>query len=250
MSFRFSAFFTTIFAATVISVASASAATVINFENGYSDDQVLGDGTALLDTHGNVSNVYLSTPGSNTMSIEASGDERSGPDAFVNDPMGKTDVASANETASLGGFFLRATESLDGNYLNYNPVFKLTFKGGVSKVSAEIWDIDGNRRQGSEGWKIIAHLTGGRTSQVLSPQFMTTSDAGSLNGQAWNFSFATTGNEILSLDFIFTGTKKRGIGVAFDNLTVAAVPLPSAGFLLIAGIGALGAFRRRTSRHG
>lgn len=248
MSFKFNSFFTTVFAATMISLAPASAATLINFENGYSDDQVLGDGVALLDANGDTSNVYLSTANTNTMSIEASGGEKHGPAAFVNDPLGKTDVASANETSSLDGYFLRATESLNGDYLNYSSVFTLTFQGGASKVAAQIWDIDGNHMQGSEGWKIIATLTGGRTSQVDSPQFMNTSDAGSLNGQAWDFSFETAGNEILSLDFIFTGTKTRGIGVAFDNLTVATVPLPSAGFLLIAGIGALGAFRRRTSQ--
>lgn len=231
----------------MISMAPACAATLINFENGFVDDQILGDGSALLDASGNVSNVYLSTVNNNTMSIEAVGDEPNGPDAFVNDPMGKTDIASAHEASSLGRYFLRATEALSGNYLNLNPLFTLTFKGGASKVAAEIWDIDGNARQGSEGWKIIATLAGDRRAEVLSPHFMNTSDTGSLNGQAWKFNFETAGNEILSLDFIFTGTKKHGIGVAFDNLTVATVPVPSAGFLLIAGIGALGALRRRTA---
>lgn len=228
-----------------ISPVTGNAATVINFESGYLDNQVLSDGEALLDSDGVASNVQISTANNNTMSVEASGGADGQRQGFVNDPMGAYDAESASATSSLGGFFLRSTTALSGNLGQVNPVFSLTFLGGASSVTAEIWDIDGNRSQGSEGWEVVATHRDGLTSSILSPTFMNTSDARSLNGQAWSFSFDAAENSIMSLDFVFTGTKTHGIGVAFDNLTVAPVPVPAAGLMLIAGLGALGALGRR-----
>ena len=47
--------------------AIGSAATLVNFESGYSDNQVLGDGERLLDSNGNLSKVKISTVNDNTL---------------------------------------------------------------------------------------------------------------------------------------------------------------------------------------
>ncbi len=225
--------------------AIGTAATLVNFESGYSDNQVLGDGERLLDSNGNLSKVRISTVNDNTMSVEASGGADGGPQGFLNDRNGVYDSEAGRATSSLDGFFLRSTKSLRGDLSKFNPVFSLSFMGGASSVNAEIWDIDGNTSQGSEGWEVIATFKDGSTSSILSPTFMNTYNHSSLNGQAWGFSFDADGSRIMSLDFLFNGTKTRGIGVAFDNLTVSPVPLPAAGLMLLASLGALGALGRR-----
>jgi len=232
----------------------AVAATLdINFETGYEDNELLTDGVALLDSSGVATSVTLVTVNDNTMSVEASGDANDSaadnpPDGFVNDPLGggNDDEESAVETSALGDFFLRTTGALSFNAGAVNPVFSLLFgDGGAGMVSAEIWDIDGNTSQGTEKWTLNAFSSGGAfLGTIDSPEFMNTSDAGSLNGQAWTFTFEDIG-AIGRIDFNFTGTKTTGIGVAFDNLTVAPVPLPAAGLLLLGGLGGLVAVRRR-----
>ena len=228
---------------------AAAGAVTINFETGYTDNQVINSGDALLDDTGAVTGVTVTTTPGHTMSIEASGmDSTDTVDGFVNDPIprseGNRDIESDIETERLGAFFLRATDGLSGDFLTFNPVFSLNFAGGASEVSAQIWDIDGNTRQGSEAWRLIATFAGGATQEILSPEYSTNDDDNSLNGQDWSFSFSSMANDIMRIDFLFVGTKREGIGVAFDNLSVSQVPLPAGAVLLLSALGA-GAFMRR-----
>lgn len=221
---------------------TASAATV-NFETGYTDNQQLGDPVTLLDSTGAASIVSLSTTNANTMSIEARGNS----DAtlgFVNDVLGGGDVEATGETASLGNFFLRTTSALSGDYSQFNPVFTLTFAGGASSVSGQLWDIDGTSSDNTEQWEVVATLVGGGMQTLTSP-LGDSNGATSLDGRPWDFAFNTAGNDIAFLDFKFTGSKTSGIGAAFDNLNVSQVPLPAGGLLLLCGLAGLGAMRRR-----
>jgi hypothetical protein len=225
--------------------ASSMAATLVNFEQGYDDNQLLTTPIGLLDSAGNASGVTLNA-GAGTMSIEKSGssDLTTG---FVTDTIIPNDT-DIDATADLGGYFLRTTGALNVNLQNFNPVFSLSFAGGASAITGEIWDIDGTQTLGTESWTLNAHT---RSGGVLSLDSFVGSTNGtdtttSLDGMAWKFSFDASGSDaITSLDFVFTGTKTTGIGVAFDNLTVAPVPLPAGGLLMLTALGAVAALRRR-----
>jgi hypothetical protein len=216
----------------------ASAATFINFETGYVDNQELDDPVELLDSTGAPSGVKLITANANTMSIEASGQDDADPNGFVTDTLGVKDREVASAGSSLGGFFLRTTTALSGSLLPFNPVFSLLFENGSSRVSGEIWDIDGNPSQGTESWDLLAYNAAGSLLKTLSSPVGSTIDSTSLDGKEWAFDIADVGN-ISRLDFVFTGTKTRGIGAAIDNLEIAPVPLPASALLLLGGMGGL-----------
>lgn len=228
-------------AAALIAPVAASAATMINFESGYNDNDALSSPTELLDSNGVASGVTLTTI-NGSMSVEATGSDATA--GFINDTLGSQDAENSN-LDGLGGYFLRTTNALSGS--NINPIFSLSFAGGASAVSGEIWDIDGNAGQGSEGWDVIAHLAGGGTAIQSSPILSNNNlnrNGETLDGLPWAFSFEGEGT-ILSLDFAFVGSKTSGIGTAVDNLVVAAVPLPAGGLLLLSGFGVAAAMRRR-----
>jgi len=220
---------------------ASNAATMIDFETGYQDNDVLVSGTELLDSLGNNSGVKVVTQ-NGSMSVEASGSDTTA--GFINDSQGVQDEEN-NGLSGLGGFFLRTTNALSGP--NVNSVFSLDFGNGVLGVSGEIWDIDGNSGQGSEGWDVIATLKNGgsatQSSPILSHNQITGQNP-TLDGLPWAFNFQGIGT-ITSLDFNFTGSKTSGIGTAVDNLSVAPVPLPAGGLLLLSGLGAAAFLRRK-----
>ncbi|AVL52232.1 VPLPA-CTERM sorting domain-containing protein [Roseobacter denitrificans] len=178
------------------------------------------------------------------MTVEATGSPGGDTIGFVNDTMRPNDTDD-DATADLGNFFLRTTNALSGP-LNTTPVFSLSFAGGASSVSGEIWDIDGTSVNNTEQWNVTANLLGGGSSSILS--FLGSSNgsntATSLDGKAWAFSFSGLGT-ITSVDFNFVGSETTGIGAAVDNLVIAPVPLPAGGLLLISGFAVAAAVRRR-----
>ncbi|TFL17640.1 hypothetical protein [Jannaschia formosa] len=228
----------------------AATVTSFGFDSGYADNAVFAsDGIFLKDSSGATSDVVsLSTPGTNTMSVEQVGSADTG-NGFLYDSGGtpaKYDVASPLETASsLGSHFLRTTTGLTGSFVTSAAVFRFDFAGGVAAVSGELWDIDGNTSQGSEAWRVVVILSGGGTVEALSPVGTNNKDTTSLDGQSWRFSFARAGNEIEALDFHFVGSKTTGIGAAFDNLTITQVPLPTGALLLGGALIGLVGLRRR-----
>ena len=229
-------------AAAFLLPAAASAATLMNFESGCTDNELLSSPTVLRDSTGAASNVTLSSI-NGSMSVAATGSDATA--GFINDTLGLNDTENAGALGALGGYFLRTTNALSGPAIN--PVFSLSFAVGASAVSGEIWDIDGNRNQDSEGWDVVAHLAGGGTSTISSPILSNnrlTGGGPTLDGLPWSFSFSGVGT-IKSLDFVFTGSKQTGIGAAVDNLKVSAVPLPAGGLLLLSGLGVAAVLRRR-----
>jgi hypothetical protein len=218
----------------------SSQATLINFEGGsYTDNQTLNTPVELLDSMGNASGVTLtSTAGTMTVEEAGSSDPALG---FVNDQLGSEDT-DQDANFDLDSYFLRTTAALSTNLNNFNPVFTLNFLNAASTVSGQIWDIDGNNTQGTEAWKLTAFLADSSTTEIFSP-VGTNNNAGSLDGKAWEFMFASSIG-ITSIEFAFVGTKTTGIGVAFDNLEYTAVSAPTTAMILLIGLAYLGVSRR------
>jgi hypothetical protein len=108
------------------------------------------------------------------------------------------------------------------------------------------FDLSGNQRSSSvDSWNYAI-----RTSDsVLGPTLL--SDSGSIAGGLNLVNFSTF-SSLFTLAaptnvFLFFGTTSSGnnIGPILDNVALTAVPLPAAAWLLLSGLGALGAFSRR-----
>jgi hypothetical protein len=121
----------------------------------------------------------------------------------------------------------------------------IVYDSAVSAASGQIWDIDGNTSQGTEQWDVQAYDSANNlVASILSP-LGSTNGAGSLDGLPWTFNLA--GGEFSRIDFVFTGTKERGVGLGFDNFNTSSVSVPEPGSLALLTLGLLGtvAVRRR-----
>lgn len=168
---------------------------------------------------------------------------RDGKDGFVNDPTRQSDAARAGYEDQLGQFFLKTTPGV-GNQRGLVPSLLITYENGSAGMSGEIWDIDGNNSQGTEQWRIEALDKDRKVIEYLdSPIGTTTSDATSLNGIPYFWEFARDTNDIHAVRISFTGTKRRGTGLAFNNFnpyTVdEAAPTPEPSTIALVGIGLL-----------
>jgi choice-of-anchor C domain-containing protein len=63
-----------------------------------------------------------------------------------------------------------------------------------------------------------------------------------MNWKANTFTFTATDTE---MELLFASGDGGAYGMALDNVSIAAVPLPAAGLLLVAGLGGLAMVRRR-----
>ena len=135
------------------------------------------------------------------------------------------DKAAASYVDQLGDFFLRQHEP-------YKPfgTFVILYDSmhSVSEASGEIWDIDG-RKKSTERFLVKAFSGNTLLDSIESP----IGNNKNLDGKPWVFGF-TGLTDITRLEITFTGTKERGIGLAFNNFspvedisTTANVPEPS-----------------------
>ncbi|MEC5030347.1 MAG: PEP-CTERM sorting domain-containing protein [Oscillatoria sp. PMC 1051.18] len=145
-------------------------------------------------------------------------DKKSG---FANGHLGKTDVAASSFESRLGSFFLR-TDQPKKTIKEQNLL--ITYNSPTSGASGEIWDIDGGIR-GTEQWRIEA------LAQDLSVIDSILSPIGrkniNLDGKPWLWSFERDVADINAIRFNFVGTKKEGVGLAFDNFSVYSVENPN-----------------------
>lgn len=243
-------------AAAMLAMPALAAAAVIDFETGFVDNE------ALTPTSFVAEGVVFSTINPDdpalTLEVEAVGPNDPDPQGFLRDVTGLRDEVVPGRAARIGNFFLRTGPPIEDRDFAGEPVFRISYLDApVSFIRGEIWDIDGNPGQGSEQWRIDAFdAGGGQLGSVLSP-LGTTNDAASLDGDVWTFSFddATVGGDISAvarLDFIFTGSKTTGLGLAFDNFVTgtAPIPLPATLPLLLAALGGVGLVaRRRRAQH-
>ena len=176
-------------------------------------------------------------------------------EGFVSDTASPAtyDREAAAFAGQLGNFFLRGDPSADPNNQwpgnKALPFFSIAYlKAPTELIGGEIWDIDGVNNT-SEKWSVIARDSGGAQLAIQTSPEHFKNDAASLDSKPWLFEFdpSKLSSPIAKLDFVFTGTKNVGIGVAFDNFQsgVAPVPEPSTCALLITGLGIAGLASRR-----
>ncbi|MGH8215206.1 MAG: PEP-CTERM sorting domain-containing protein [Rhodanobacteraceae bacterium] len=212
--------------------ASAQAsATLINFENAHSakglndNDSVTSQWAAEGVTFG----------GAFLEGTFDSGNPDVNPQGFLNDQTGNWDQGFS-ASPGLGDWFLRTGGEVDsrggqGVYLTVD------YTAPVFAASGQIWDIDGTA-SGTEQWRVVASLNGVQVAFEDSP-LGNSKGAGSLDGLPWTFNLASGGG-FDKIEFIFTGSKASGLGLAFDNFntnSLTGVPEPAA--LGMFGLGAL-----------
>ena len=160
-------------------------------------------------------------------------------------PSSPRDTAADGYTAQLGQFFLR-------QYDPYTPfgVFTILYNSlnPVTEASGEIWDIDG-RNRATERFLVQAFDGNTLLESIESPL----GNNKSLDGKPWVFGFSGLSN-ITKIEITFTGTKTKGIGLAFNNFSpvedispTANVPEPTSLSLLFA-CGLLVLVRRKQNK--
>jgi hypothetical protein len=176
--------------------------------------------------------------------LEAIGGTKSDTAGFLTDTRKQHDL-DIDPNSDLGNYFLR-TAGLGGDGGSLLITYDDGQGGGMTAAAqGELWDIDGNRSQGSEQWLVEAlGVDYSVLESILSPEG-TKNDASSLDGKAWTWGFNRNQNEIKAIRISFVGTKDAaGVGIAFDNFradhvtNTADVPEPASllSFLAVGGL--------------
>lgn len=122
---------------------------------------------------------------------------------------GTPDQAASGFEQQLGDFFIRQS-------MPYEPfgVFTILYESDipVTAASGEIWDIDGHSK--TEQFLVKAFNGDVLLEEINSPL----GKDKSLNGKPWAFGFSDLAN-VTKIEITFTGTKQRGIGLAFNNFS-------------------------------
>jgi hypothetical protein len=138
------------------------------------------------------------------------GGEESGNSGFQSLYTGKYDIPEPNSANLLGGFFLRqqnAYQPFGTFHINY------TADNPVTEASGEVWDIDGKPSK-TEQFFVEAYNDDILLDSMASPL----GDDKDLDGMPWAFGFENLTN-ITRIEITFTGSKTKGIGLAFNNFS-------------------------------
>ncbi|MCB2044081.1 MAG: hypothetical protein KDH48_26655 [Rhodoferax sp.] len=185
------------------------------------------------------------TPNGTTPFLEATGQSDTG-HAFINRGRGLYDTADAGFEQQLGNFFLRIGTAT--GVRGIPPSLVIRYDTPVFAASAEIWDLDE-----SERWRIDAiDEHDAVVASILSPVGLTWTNAASLDGKPWVWSFDRTQADIHAISITYVGASPSGdgVGIAFNNFSPAtAVPEPR--YWALFGIGLLVVFgSARQCSHG
>lgn len=194
-------------------------ATIINFESTSagglpSDNQIIGLGDYFMADGVSVSFGFDTTGDGSADEVgrfeKAGGGKESGNSGFKSAYGSQYDIAATGFESLLGEFFLRQKDA-------YEPfgTFHIMYdaENPVTAASGEIWDIDG--RAGNTEQFLITAFNG------ITPLASITSPLGNnstLDGKPWAFGFTDLSN-ITSIEITFTGSKTKGIGLAFNNFS-------------------------------
>jgi hypothetical protein len=169
------------------------------------------------------------------------GGKESGNSGFKSSYGSNYDIAATNSESLLGDFFLRQSNA----YMPFGT-FHIIYGAlnPVTSASGEIWDIDGNNNK-TEQFFVEAFNGTDSLASILSP-LGNSSGSNSLDGKPWAFGFNDLSN-ITRIEISFTGSKEKGIGLAFNNFSpiediskdVNSVPEPSTVAIFALGIIAL-----------
>jgi hypothetical protein len=138
------------------------------------------------------------------------GGKESGNTGFQSLYPGKYDIPEPNSALLLGDFFLRQQNpykpfgTFHINYTADNP---------ITEASGEIWDIDGKPNK-TEQFSVKAFNDNTLLTSMSSPM----GDNKDLDGMPWEFGFEDL-TDITRIEITFTGSKTKGIGLAFNNFS-------------------------------
>ena len=138
-------------------------------------------------------------------------------DGFTSNVLGTEDTARQGFGDELGKFFLR-TPAGNGGSLPGPFIAEYTTINPIDALSGEIWDIDGNPREGSEQWRFdVLDRNGVVLASQLSPEG-TTEGVNSLDSLPWTFHFNGLSSKgfVEDLRLTFIGTKTSGIAVGLQ----------------------------------
>jgi len=178
---------------------------------------------------------------------ERGGGKEGGNSGFMSSYGNKYDRAATGYETLLGNFFLRQKNAYKP-FGTFHIIYDAT--NPVTSASGEIWDIDGNVRNSKTEQFFVEAFNGTQSlASMLSP-LGTRSGAASLDGKPWGFGFHGL-SDITRIEISFTGSKKSGIGLAFNNFSpvedvsaqINSVPEPST--IIIFSLGAAGLLFRR-----
>jgi len=167
-------------------------------------------------------------------------------DGFLSQVNDTFDEARPGFEEELGNWFLRTKSPIDSNP---GSLLMTMTDGPVNFVTGQIWDIDGDLREGAgltsgtEQWRVVAlGYEGEEIDSITSPIGDSPDpDLNPLESAPWTWAFDHDQNDIMAVRIDFIGTREAGAGLGFDNFST--VPTPGVATLL--GLGALMTTKRR-----
>lgn len=174
------------------------------------DDYFMADGVAVSFGFDTNENGILDSYG---VFEKIRGGREGGNSGFISSYGKKYDEAAINSELLLGNFFLRQKNAympFGTFHIIYNAV------NPVTSASGEIWDIDGHNNK-TEQFFVEAFNGVNSLASILSP-LGNSSDSNSLDGKPWAFGFNGL-TDITRIEISFTGSKQKGIGLAFNNFS-------------------------------
>ena len=136
---------------------------------------------------------------------------KDGTDAFGNQFLNEVrDTAYPGYEARLGEFFLRSDRPL-----HYDSDFIVEYETPVTRLSGEIWDLDGATGY-DEKWSVIGLDENGFVAAGCISGRWTRADEYSFDGRPWRFALETD-RPVKRLWVRFLGSKTSDVGFAFNN---------------------------------